>query len=57
MQVERNRAKSQQEVNFLKQEVNEVKRRIMEQIQSMDEENLKKILDFLEKMKIQKEQE
>lgn len=45
------------EVAPLKKEIEEVKKSVMEQIEAMDGEELKKVLDFLAHMEKQKEQE
>lgn len=41
----------------MKKEMNELKRNIMERIDAMDGEELKRVLDFLDKLTKQKEQE
>lgn len=45
------------EVATLKKEIKEIRKSVMEQIEAMDVEELKRVLDFLEKIKQQKEQE
>ena len=44
------------EVAPMKKEIKEVKKTVMEQIEAMDVEELKRVLDFLAEMKQQKEQ-